>query len=512
MNVLRLVLGDQLNLKISSLEGYNKKTDSVLMCEVMEEATRVLHHKKKLVFIFSAMRHFRIDLTDEEIDVSYIKLDDTKNTGSFYGEVKRFIEENKIDRLIITEPSEYKVFETMKKWSGALKVPVEFRPDTRFLCGKKEFVQWAENRKLFRMEHFYREMRKKYSLLIDNGKPEGGSWNYDALNREAVKGEVQVPQTYIERKTEITREVINLVSKKFPQHFGDIEPFYFSVTRKGALEALDKFIKERLLKFGQYQDAMVEGEPWLYHSHISMYLNSGLLLPLECIKRAEETYYSGFAPLNAVEGFIRQILGWREYVRGIYWLEMPDYENRNFLKAARKLPSLFWSGQTKMNCMRQCIKETKENAYAHHIQRLMVLGNFALLSGLTPNEVNDWYMVVYADAYQWVELPNVSGMVLFADGGLLASKPYVASGSYINKMSNYCKNCEYKVSIKTGQLACPFNYLYWNFLIQNEPILHSNHRLAMPYKTLSKMSSEKLDAIKISSDTFFESLSLDQKD
>jgi len=275
------------------------------------------------------------------------------------------------------------------------------------------------------------------------------------------------------------------------------------VTRCQALEALDKFIQQRLVNFGDYQDAMLQDEPWMFHSHLSFYLNCGLLLPLECAKRAEESYQKGKAPLNAVEGFIRQVIGWREYVRGVYWFEMPGYESRNFFNAQRKLPDFFWSGVTKMNCLKQCVKETQKNAYAHHIQRLMVLGNFSLIAGLDPKEVNNWYSIVYADAYQWVELPNVTGMVLFADGGILGSKPYAASGAYINKMSDYCKGCHFNVNKKNGSNACPFNYLYWDFLIRNKDKLSDNHRLVMMYKTLERMSDEKIQTIKDDSNHFF---------
>ena len=296
------------------------------------------------------------------------------------------------------------------------------------------------------------------------------------------------------------------LQRRFDDHFGDLEPFYFAVTREQALYALHKFIDERLYNFGTYQDAMVQDEPWMYHSHISFYMNCGLLNPIECIEEAQKAFFENQAPLNAVEGFIRQILGWREYVRGIYWMKMPDYENENFLNANRKLPDFFWSGNTQMNCLRQCITETKENAYAHHIQRLMVTGNFSLIAGLSPEDVNEWYLIVYADAYQWVELPNVTGMILFADGGLLASKPYSASGAYINRMSDYCKNCKYSVTKKNGEKACPFNYLYWNFLIENKDKLENNPRLGMPYNTLKKMNGEKLQAIQDDSKRFFKNI------
>jgi deoxyribodipyrimidine photolyase-related protein len=296
------------------------------------------------------------------------------------------------------------------------------------------------------------------------------------------------------------------VETHFKDHFGDLEPFHFAATAGQAREALEKFISERLARFGDYQDAMLQNEPWMYHSHLSFYLNIGLLSPHECVEKAESAYRAGLVPLNAAEGFIRQIIGWREFVRGLYWLRMPGYARENFLSVDRSLPEFFWNARTEMNCLRQCVLETQENAYAHHIQRLMVIGNFSLLAGLSPNEVNEWFWIVYADAYQWVELPNVSGMILFADGGLLASKPYAASGAYINRMSDYCKSCRYKISKKNGPEACPFNYLYWDFLDRNREKLEGNPRLGMPYRTLKKMKAEKLDQIRSDSKHFFKAL------
>ena len=325
-------------------------------------------------------------------------------------------------------------------------------------------------------------------------------------NRKPPKEGLDIPKPYSKDIDDITRDVMTLIAERFSNHFGDIEPFYYAVTRNQALQALNLFIKQRLGYFGDYQDAMIEGEPWMYHSQISFYLNCGLLLPLECVEAAEDAYYQGQAPLNAVEGFIRQIVGWREYIRGVYWLKMPDYASQNFLKAKRDLPDFYWTADTKMNCLAQCVSETKQNAYAHHIQRLMVLGNFALLAGIDPKQVNEWFLIVYADAYEWVELPNVSGMILFADGGYLASKPYAAGGSYINKMSNYCKNCDYKVTKKNGLDACPFNYLYWDFLARNRNKLQFNHRIAMMYKTYDRMNEERKETIAHESRQFLDNL------
>ena len=504
MTILRLILGDQLNDAISSLSDIDANTDIILMCEVWDEATYVKHHKKKIAFIFSAMRHFANELTDKGYNVHYTKLDDAENAGSFHGEVVRAIKTHKPSKVIVTEASEYRVLKDMEGWQ--LGIPVEIRPDERFLCSHAEFETWADGFKQFRMEYFYRVMRKKYGILIIGDQPEGGQWNYDSENRKPPKEGLNVPQAYASEPDELSLEVMALVQERFPDHFGDLEPFYFAVTRAQALECLDQFIRQRLASFGDYQDAMVQCEPWMFHSHISFYINSGLLLPLECVQAAEQAYHENKAPLNAVEGFIRQIIGWREYVRGIYWLKMPIYETENFLEAKQNLPALFWGAPTQMNCLSQCVKETKENAYAHHIQRLMVIGNFALIAGLNPDEVNEWFMIVYADAYQWVELPNVTGMILFADGGVLASKPYAASGAYINKMSDYCKGCRYKFSKKNGPEACPFNYLYWDFMIRNEDKLRGNPRLSMSYRTLARMGEDKAKAVKADSQRFFKAL------
>ncbi len=505
---LRLILGDQLSRDISSLSDCTKTKDTILMCEVWEEATYVKHHKKKIAFLFSAMRHFAEDLKQDNYDVRYTKLDDEDNAGSFRAEIERAVKDLKPEKIIVTFPGEYRVLEDMKTWEKDFDIPVEIRDDDRFLSNLEDFKSWAKGKKQLRMENFYRDMRKKYDILLDdNGEPEGGKWNLDAENRQPPKEKMDIPPPFKSDPDDITKDVLKLVGERFEDHFGDLEPFHFAVTRKDALKALDHFIKHRLENFGTYQDAMVEGEPWMYHSHLSFYLNCGLLNPREVIRKAEDAYADNNAPLNAVEGFIRQILGWREYVRGIYWLKMPSYESENKLMARRKLPEFFWDGKTKMNCMRQCILETKENAYAHHIQRLMVLGNFCLIAGIDPKYVNEWYLIVYADAYEWVEMPNVSGMILYADDGYLASKPYAASGAYINRMSDYCKNCSYKISKKNGPEACPFNYLYWDFFIRHEDKFEGqNPRLNRTYATLKKFDDEKIAAIKDDSRRFLNSI------
>lgn len=500
---LRFIFDNQLSHAVSSLRDLDPHNDIIVMSEVVEECTHPKHHKKKLVFILSAMRHFAEELTAKGCRVDYTKLDDPLNTGTIASEIKRLAAHYHPDKIILSLPGDYRLLQAITKLQSEMVIPLEMREDDSFLTTQAEFAAWAKNRKDLRLEYFYRHLRQKYQILMHGDQPEGGKWNYDAENRKFPKHKLTIPRPYTSTPDAITTDVIALVGEKFADHFGDILPFSFAINREQALQCLDRFIDERLRCFGDYQDAMIENEPWLYHSHISFYLNNGLLHPLECIKRAEAAYYSGDVSINAAEGFIRQILGWREYVRGVYWLEMPEYKELNFLEAKRPLPNFYWTADTKMNCLKQCVKETKANAYAHHIQRLMVLGNFALIAGLHPDEVNEWFLIVYADAYEWVELPNVTGMILFADGGHLASKPYAASGAYIHKMSNYCETCHYKVTEKNGATACPFNYLYWDFLMRNHSKLKNNQRLSMIYATLGRMDESKRRLIQTDAQRFF---------
>ena len=502
MSTLVLLLGDQLSTSMSSLEGFDKTSDIVLLAEVREEATYVKHHKKKIAFLFSAMRHFSHQLVREGFQVIYKTYDCPNNLGSLLKEVEAAIKQKQLTKLILTHPGEYRVLQDMQSWQKKLGIPVEIRQDQRFLASLEEFAEWAKDRKQLRMEFFYREMRKKWHILMDDQKPVGDKWNFDSANRNALPVGVEPPAPTKFKPDTITQDVIDLVEREFADHFGSLDNFHYATTQEQAEQVLHAFIDERLVNFGEYQDAMARGQPWMFHSHIGLYLNCGLLTPKQVIEAAELAYRQHKLPLNSVEGFIRQILGWREYVRGLYWLKMPAFKSQNYLDASRPLPAFFWDSQTKMNCIKQCVQETYDNAYAHHIQRLMVLGNFALLAGLSVEDVNEWYLLVYADAYEWVELPNVSGMVLFADGGVLASKPYAASGNYINKMSNYCKSCTYKVSVKTGPKACPFNYLYWDFLSRHQDKLGNNPRLGMPYRTLAKMTDEKRQVIAHDSQRF----------
>ncbi|QTK82895.1 Deoxyribodipyrimidine Photolyase-Like Protein [Agrobacterium tumefaciens] len=507
MSRLILILGDQLSPSISSLDGVDKEQDTLLLCEVMAEATYVGHHKKKIAFIFSAMRHFAEELREAGYRVRYTTIDDEDNAGSFTGEVKRAV--TAIDPLAIcvTEAGEWRVKSELESLEGAVGVPVEIRPDTRFLATQREFRDWAEGRKSLTMEYFYREMRRKTGLLMQGDEPVGGRWNFDAENRNPAKPDLLRPKHLVVEPDEITNEVLGTVDALFSKNFGTLKNFRFAVTRKDAERVMTSFIEDFLPNFGATQDAMLQDDPYLNHSLLSFYINSGLLDALDVCKAAERAYRKGAAPLNAVEGFIRQIIGWREYMRGIYWFAGPDYVERNFFGNDRPLPGFYWTGKTHMNCMATVIRETMENAYAHHIQRLMITGNFALLAGIDPKAVHQWYLEVYADAYEWVELPNVVGMSQFADGGFLGTKPYAASGNYINRMSDYCSTCRYDPKERLGENACPFNALYWDFLARNRDKLKSNHRLAQPYATWARMSEDVRHDLRAKAASFLARLS-----
>ncbi|MBL55435.1 MAG: cryptochrome/photolyase family protein [SAR116 cluster bacterium] len=504
---LILILGDQISPQISSLKAANKSEDIVLMAELRSETGYVKHHKKKIALLFSAMRHFAHELTTAGWQVDYHRFDPASACTNFTDAVQQAVNRHNPGKVIVTKPGEYRLAEEMSGWADVLPCAVSLCEDDRFFATTDEFAAWAEGRKQLRMEYFYREMRRKTGLLMQGDEPVGGQWNYDADNRQPPKDGLVIPPPTRFTPDDITKDVLALVEAEFSDHFGDLQPFDFAVTADQARQVLDEFIAQRLPQFGSYQDAMLADEPFMFHAHIGFYLNCGLLSPLEAVTAAEHAYFSGSAPLNAVEGFIRQILGWREYVRGLYWLKMPEYKTLNHLNATRPLPSFFWTADTDMRCLKTCVQDTRKFAYAHHIQRLMVLGNFALLAGLHPDEVNEWYLIVYADAYEWVELPNVSGMVLYADGGLLASKPYAAGGAYIDRMSDYCSSCRYKVKQKNGPDACPFNYLYWDFLIRHREKLNKNPRLGMIYRTLDKMGEDKQNTIRHDAALFLDKLS-----
>ena len=494
MTDLILVLGDQLSMNLPSLAASAPERAEVVMAEVSAEARYVRHHKKKIAFTFAAMRHFAAELRRAGWTVHYRAYDPDSPCPDLASAVSQTLGSNTFDRLVVTEPGEWRLKLEMAGWQARFGIDVLICEDTRFLASHADFNHWAEGRKQLRMEYFYREMRRRTGLLMEGDKPAGGKWNYDADNRKPAAGDLFMPQVPRYAPDSITREVLDLVEAQFGDHIGQLEPFALAVTRDEAEAARDHFMTQALASFGDYQDAMLSGEAFLYHSLLSTYLNAGLLDPLDLCRRAEAEYRAGRAPLNAVEGYIRQIIGWREYVRGIYWREGPDYVRRNALNARRALPDFYWTGETDMACMSAAIGQTLEHGYAHHIQRLMVTGTFALLCGVDPFELHEWYLAVYTDAYEWVEAPNVIGMSQFADGGLLGSKPYAASGAYIDRMSDYCSACRYKVKDKTGPQSCPFNSLYWDFLDRNQDTLRGNPRLGPVYRNWDRMSADKQDA------------------
>ena len=494
--VLRLMLGDQLSPALSALSDLDPARDTILMAEVVEEATYVLHHKQKIALIFAAMRARARDLERDGIRVRYVRIDDPDNTESIAGEIGRAIEQLAPDRVVRTASGEWRLEQLLTAFAQTQAVPFEVREDDRFLCSRSAFARWAEDRKALTMEWFYRDMRRRTGLLMEGDKPVGDVWNLDRENRSGPGRGLRPPRNPRTPPSAQTRAVIAEVEARFPNHFGDLDQFAWATTADEARAEFDWFLDHALPGFGQWQDAMVEGETWMWHAGVSTSLHLGLLDPLEVCRAAEQRWRDGRAPLNAVEGFIRQIIGWREFVRGIYWLKMPEYAQRNALDADRKLPWFYWSGETDMACVADVVSQVRAHAYAHHIQRLMVTGNLAMLLGVAPDQINDWYMVVFADAFEWVELPNTHGMATFADGGIVGSKPYAGSGAYINRMSNYCAACRYDVKGRLEENACPFNALYWDFLDRNEKQLAESGRLLMPYKTLSRMDPAERQRIR----------------
>ena len=488
---LVLVLGDQLSPNIVALQEADRAHDVVVMAEVAAETDYVPHHPKKIAFLFAAMRKFAAGLQEDGWQVAYTRLDDPQNTGSIADELLRRADEHGATEVIATEPGEWRLIAALED----VPIPVHQIEDRRFIASHRDFEDWAEGRKALRMEFFYREMRRKTGLLMDGDAPAGGEWNYDAENRKPPPGEMTATAPIHFTPDANVEGVLDLVAARFGENFGSLRPFWFATDTTQARRHLKHWLTHNLPKFGDYQDAMIGGEAFLWHSVLSLYLNAGLLDPLEVCVAAEAEWQAGNAPLNAVEGFIRQIIGWREYVRGIYFLEGPDYTSRNVLGHTRDLPWLYWGGETRMACMADAVAQTREHAYSHHIQRLMVTGNFALIAGVDPAQVHGWYLAVYADAYEWVEAPNTIGMSQFADGGIIASKPYVSSGNYINRMSNHCADCQYDVTAKTGDAACPFNLLYWHFLDRHRHRFEANTRMRNMYSSWDRMDEGRRKTI-----------------
>ncbi|MFS0773531.1 cryptochrome/photolyase family protein [Sphingomonas sp. 1P08PE] len=506
MKTLIPVLGDQLSMTLSSLRRQRKADAVVLMMEVADETRYVRHHQQKIAYILSAMRHHAAALRDAGWTVDYVALDDPDNSGSFTGEIARAVERHAPDRIVVTEAGEWRVAAMLEAWETIFGLPVEIRPDTRFVATHAEFDAWAEGRSDLTMEWFYREMRRKTGLLMDGREPAGGRWNFDKDNRKPAKADLLMPRPLSFAPDATTQEVLALVAARFGNHPGTLDGFDHAVTAADAERQAAAFFRDALPKFGDYEDAMLTGERHLWHSILSPYINSGLLDPVDLCRRAEAEYRAGRAPLNSVEGYVRQIIGWREFMRGIYWREGPDYVDRNFLDHHRPLPGFYWTGETDMHCMAEALGQTLATAHAHHIQRLMVTGNFALLIGANPKQVHLWYLEVYIDAYEWVELPNTLGMSQFGDGGLVGTKPYVSSGAYIDRMSDYCRHCRYDVKQRTGPDACPFNALYWDFTARHEDKLGDNRRMAMPYRNWAKQSPDVRKEIRAQAARFLATL------
>jgi deoxyribodipyrimidine photolyase-related protein len=494
---LVIVLGDQLDAGSSSFDGFDSACDRVWMAEVAEESEHVWSSKPRTALFLSAMRHFAQGLHARGWPLHYVHLDDEGNRGSLAAELEAATEAYRPQRLVMTHPGDWRVWRAIEGVSERTGVPLDVRDDRHFYATPREFAAHAHGRKQLRLEYFYRELRRRHGVLMDGGEPAGGRWSFDTENRAAFgkAGPPAVRAPPAIAPDAVTRDVLALVERRFASHPGRLDRFAWPVTREQALAALAAFIEERLPDFGRYQDAMWTGEPWLYHSCLSAALNLKLLDPREVVSAAEAAYRDNRAPLASVEGFVRQILGWREYVRGIYWRQMPGYLSNNALDAHEPLPAFYWTGETPMVCLRDTITQTLEYGYAHHIQRLMITGLYALMLGVEPAQVHEWYLAVYVDAIEWAELPNTLGMSQHADGGLMASKPYVASGKYIQRMSNYCEGCRFDPAQRSGQDACPFTTLYWEFLARHRARLARNPRTITQVKNLDRMGATERAAI-----------------
>jgi deoxyribodipyrimidine photolyase-related protein len=498
LRTLVLVLGDQLDDGAAGFDGFDPHQDAVWMAEVAEESTHVWSSQPRIAMFLAAMRHFRERLKTRGWPLHYTELTADSPATSLAAQLACDLQGLAPQQLVMTAPGDWRVLQDLRRVAREADLALDVREDRHFFCTVREFAAHAKGRKQLRMEYFYREQRRRHGVLLEpDGQPSGGEWNYDADNRKSfgTQGPGAVPPRRRFAPDGITRDVIALVRQRFASHPGRLDSFAWPVTREDALQALQSFIDQRLAGFGDVQDAMWPGEPWLWHSHIAAAMNLKLLHPREVVATAEAAWREGRAPLPAVEGFIRQILGWREYVRGIYWTQMPGYIERNELRAHEPLPGWYWTGHTDMACLRDAISQTLEHGYAHHIQRLMVTGLYALLLGVEPQAVHRWYLAVYVDAVEWVELPNTLGMSQYADGGVMASKPYIATGQYISRMSPHCRGCRFDPTQKTGERACPFTTLYWDFIARHEKRLAANPRLALQVKNLARLSADERRAV-----------------
>jgi len=498
------ILGDQLLARHPALDPARQSELIVVIIEATNRFTKYAYHKKKIALVLSAMRHYAADLREAGWQVDY------RQALTFQAGLKAHLQENRSKRLIMMAAAEYPARQSQQNLENSLleakiQVEVEILPNTQFLAG--QFTPAEKPGKKLIMEYFYRAMRQHFGLLIEpNGKPTGGDWNYDALNRKPYDGKVKPPALPAFAPDDITQAVLSEVEQAAPKNVGSTAGFDLPVTRAQALASLQDFIEHRLAYFGPYEDAMSQNEPVLFHSLLSPLLNIGLLEPLEVVQAAEIAYRTGKVPLPSVEGFVRQIIGWREYIYWHYHRDMPDFRKLNSWEAHASLPGFYWNGQTEMNCLRTVITKLLDTGYTHHIERLMVLSNFGLLAGIEPEEVNDWFLSCYFDAYDWVVTPNVIGMGLCADGGQVGTKPYAASGAYINRMSDYCKGCRYSPKIRSGPQACPYNFLYWNFLLKHEARLKANPRMGPAVLGLRHIKPDEREIIQRQATTFITQL------
>jgi deoxyribodipyrimidine photolyase-related protein len=490
LRTLVVVLGDQLDLDAAAFDGFDPAHDAVWMAEVAEESTHVWSSRQRIAVFLAAMRHFAQALREAGRPLHYRRLDEPANRGSLAAELAEALQRLAPQRVVMTAPGDWRVWKSLEAAAQNAGLVLEVCEDRHFYASVREFAAHARGRKSLRLEYYYRELRQRHRVLMDGDQPVGGQWNFDADNRESfgAEGPGRLPPPTRVAPDAITREVLALVNERFADHPGSLDGFAWPVTRAQALQALDDFIAHRLPLFGRYEDALWPGEPWLYHSQLSVLLNLKLLHPREAVQAAEAAYREGRVPLASAEGFIRQILGWREYVRGIYWTQMPGYLERNALDATLDLPAWYWTGETELACLREVLQQTLALGYAHHIQRLMVAGLFTLLLGVRPQQVHAWYLSVYVDAVEWVELPNTLGMSQYGDGGLMASKPYVATGKYIQRMGGPCASCRYDPGQRTGERACPYTTLYWDFLMRHEARLAANPRMALQVKNVARLS------------------------
>ncbi|PKA99322.1 deoxyribodipyrimidine photolyase-related protein [Flavobacteriaceae bacterium MAR_2009_75] len=497
MHTLRLILGDQLNHKHSWFQKVDNNV-TYIIAEMKQETDYVKHHIQKVIGFFSAMRNFSSELTQKGHRVIYLKINDPENPQGLTKVIQYGIDRANATKFEYLLPDEYRLDLQLNNICKSIKLETEVFDTEHFYTSRYEVKNFFANKKSFIMESFYRMMRKKHRIMVNNAQPEGGRWNFDQSNRKKWKGEPEIPHERGFRKD--VSSILEDIEQANVDYFGAIDPtnFNWPTSRSDSLSVLNYFVQNFLVHFGDFQDAMHTDQHFLFHSRLSFAMNSKMISPKEVIDKVLDYYYNHTDEIHIsqVEGFIRQILGWREYMRGIYWKEMPNYANLNKLENSNKLPDFFWTADTKMNCLRHSIKQSLNEAYAHHIQRLMITGNYALLTMTDPDEVDAWYLGIYIDAIEWVEITNTRGMSQFADGGIVGTKPYVSSANYINKMSNYCKGCHYSHTKKLGENACPFNALYWNFLDEKRNHFENNNRMAMMMNLLNKKNKRELEDLK----------------